>query len=133
MEIGLYLKLYDDFGRETSGLLEASNKLYTKLQSLRDEFTEVTNLDLEYFEKLFVYLSAFYLLLCVGFAVRFSFKPVFRALKRLQMTVVEYRINLQLKFTFKLPICKFQSVYRLRTLSAQPWESQVETFTLWVL
>lgn len=104
-------------GGSENQLLEAT-KLYKEVQSLKDDFIKVSNLKLDYFENLFVYMFAFNSLLAILFVLRISLKFVLKEvriclkfvlkkLKRLKLTINEYQIHLQLRLVFKLPIGKF--------------------------
>ena len=86
-----------------------TNRLYTNMQSLKDDFVKVFNLDLNYFEKLFIYLFVCYLLeslLSFRPVLKVFFRFVLKKMKLFKMIIQEYQIRLQLRLTFKLPVCK---------------------------
>lgn len=89
------------------------NKLYTKVQSLKDDFVKISNLDLDYFEKLFVYLFVWYLLLSVCPALVVCLKLFLRKMQLLKMIIQEYQTRFQLKLTFRLPVCKLIKLNKL--------------------
>lgn len=117
IESGFYIKLYGELEDKTESQLVDSIKLYKKVQSLKDDFVKISNLDLDYFEKLFVYLFAFNSLLAVLFVLRINakfvrkkvkicFRFALQKVKLLKPTISKYQIRFQLKLTFKVPVCK---------------------------
>lgn len=115
-ESGFYIKLYGDLeGWPENRLLEAG-KLYKQVQLLKDDFVKVSNLDLDYFEQLFVYLIASNSLLVVAFVLRKFFKVILKKvenclkfmrkkLRLLKRTINEYKAHLQLRL--KWPCRRF--------------------------
>lgn len=105
-EVGLYSNLREKFEEHVLLYLEA--KLYTKVQTLKNEFVKISNLNMDYFEKLLIYLYACNSLLLLLMLLRNGFKFLLRKVKRLKVTVKWCPVRIHRRLTIKLPVIKIK-------------------------
>ena len=102
-ENGLYIQFYGEINFEMSKMIH-TDKLYTNVNELKDDFTKVNNMDCDYFANLFIICICCY----AGQFLLFIIRILFGKIKRLKLNWNVFRFDVRIRFNFKCPAFKIR-------------------------